>query len=521
MDNPDLTTGAVRDAISEPAGPGQLALRVVGITKSFPGVLANDRVSLDIRQGEIHGLLGENGAGKTTLMNIVYGLYQPDGGRIEIKGQQTSIRSPQHAVELGIGMAHQHFMLVPDMTVAENVALAPSELPGLSNLPKVGRRLGELSRQFGLGVEPNKVIDDLTLGARQRVEILKMLYRGAELLILDEPTAALTPAEWEELSAFLRSLAAQGKAVIFITHKLDELFGVADRCTVLRDGAVVGTVSVAETDKPTLARMMVGRDVTLRVERPRLEPGSPVLEVSELTVIEDGRRVLDEISFTLREREVLGVAGVGGNGQNELVETLIGLRTATSGEIKIDGEHVGRLNPQTFTERGGAVIPEDRHRQSLALDLSLLDNLMMKEFGAPSFSRRGVIDFSKARQHCERLVSQFEIRAPGVDLRMGQLSGGNQQKAVLARELSRKPRLVIAAQPTRGLDVGAMEFVYRQLNEAKEAGDAILLISIELDEILSLSDHIAVIVDGRFPRILAAEDADSETIGLLMAGEEV
>jgi general nucleoside transport system ATP-binding protein len=506
--------------VTRPGLPSDVALRLVGITKRFPGVVANDRISFDVRRGEILGLLGENGAGKTTLMNIVYGLHRPDEGEIIVRGEPVSMDSPERAVELGIGMVHQHFMLVPDMTVAENVAIGPSRRPGRSRLGEVGERLRELAARFGLAVEPDALIEDLPLGARQGVEILKMLYRGADLLILDEPTAALTPPEWAQLSALLRNLAADGKSVIFITHKLNELFGVAHRCTVLRDGAVVGTVAIDETDKPSLARMMVGREVTLRVERTRTEPGEPVLGVRGLTLVEDGRKLLDDISFELRAGEVLGVAGVGGNGQNELVETLIGLRSATAGEIVLDGERLDGLDGRAFARHGGAVIPEDRHREGVALDLSLRDNLLMQEFATRTFSRRGILDVGATRRHAERLVSEFEIRTPGVDVRMGQLSGGNQQKAVVARELSRHPRLVIAAQPTRGLDVGAMEFVYGKLAEVKRAGAAILLLSIELDEVLSLSDRIAVIVGGRFLDILDADEADSETVGMLMAGEK-
>jgi simple sugar transport system ATP-binding protein len=453
------------------------------------------------------GLLGENGAGKTTLMNIVYGLYRQDEGEVFVRGERVSIASPEHALELGIGMVHQHFMLVPDMTVAENLAIAPSRAPGRSRLDEVRRRLCDLADRFGLSVEPDAVIEELTLGARQRVEILKMLYRGAELLILDEPTAALTPPEWADLSSLLRQLADDGKSVIFITHKLNELFGVADRCTVLRDGAVVGTVEIGATDKPSLARMMVGREVTLRVERARVEPGAPLLEVRELTLAEDGRKLLDDVTFSVHAGEVLGVAGVGGNGQNELVEALIGLREPTSGEIAMVGERV-------------AVIPEDRHREGISLDLSLRDNLVMKDFAKAPFSRRGIIDVGATRRFSQRLMSEFEIRAPGPDARMAELSGGNQQKVVLARELSRHPRVVIASQPTRGLDVGAMEFVYRKLAEAKRNGAAILLLSIELDEVLSLSDRIAVMAGGAFLRILDAEEADAETVGLLMAGEK-
>jgi ABC-type uncharacterized transport system ATPase subunit len=496
------------------------ALRLVDITKTFPGLRANDHVSLDVGRGEILGLLGENGAGKTTLMNIVYGLYQADSGSIQVNGKDVSIKSPQQAVSHGIGMVHQHFMLVPDMTVAENVALAPSLAPGLSRLKNVERSVDELSKRFGLSIDARAVVGDLSLGARQRVEIIKLLYRGADLLILDEPTAALTPEEWRELSLFLRSMADQGRSVIFITHKLDELFGLVDRCTVLRDGALVGTVAIAETDKQSLARMMVGREVALRVERPVIEPGRPVLEVSHLTVEADGRKLVDDVSFEVHAGEVFGVAGVGGNGQNELVDAIIGLQPAAAGVLRFDGEIPERLDPRRFTRLGGALIPEDRHEEGLALELTLAENVILKQFDQPPYSRRGILDLKRATELCEKLLAEYDVRAPGPGVPAGQLSGGNQQKLILARELSREPRLVVACQPTRGLDVGAMEFVYRKLNEAKRAGCAILLISFELDEIFSLSDRFAVMADGRFMATLTADEADVERVGLLMGGEE-
>jgi simple sugar transport system ATP-binding protein len=418
-------------------------------------------------------------------------------------------------------MVHQHFMLVPDMTVAENVALGPSRAPGLTKLRDVEEKLAELSRKFGLAVDPCSVIEDLPVGTRQRVEIAKLLYRGADLLILDEPTAALTPPEWTELSGFLRSMVDGGKSVIFITHKLDELFGLVDRCTVLRDGRVVGTVNVDETDKPSLARMMVGREVTLRVERPIVEPGETVLEVSGLTLRDaGGTALLDDLSFSVRSGEVFGVAGVSGNGQTELVEALIGLRTPDSGELRVEGKVIEKPDPTTFTKAGGALIPEDRHHEAVALELSVLDNMLLKEFTRPQFSRRGVIDYDAARRHSEELIAEYDVRTPGVNVPMRQLSGGNQQKAVLARELSRNPRLVIAFQPTRGLDVGAIEFVYSKLNEQKCAGAAILLISFELDEIFTMTDRFAVMVGGRFLRVLEGGQADPATVGMLMGGSE-
>ncbi len=490
------------------------------MSKRFPGVLANDDVSLDVRHGEILGLLGENGAGKTTLMNIVYGLYRPDAGEIRVNGKPVTIKAPHHAVELGIGMVHQHFMLVPDMTVAENIALSTSRGPGLIRLGSVKERIDHLCSQFGLRVDADAVVEDLSVGARQRVEIIKLLYRGAELLILDEPTAALTPQEWEDLAHFLRKMADDGRAVIFITHKLDELFGLADRCTVLRESRVVATVDTASVDKPALAKMMVGREITLRVERPVLQPGKAVLAVRDLTVDDDrGQRAVDRVAFTISEHEVFGIAGVSGNGQEELVDVLTGLSQAVSGEVEVDGRRLARLSPDVFTDFGGALIPADRHRTGVALELSVLDNLMMKDFRRTEFCRRGIINFRRATEHCEHLIAEYDVRTPSVSVPMRQLSGGNQQKAVLARELSRKPRLVVAFQPTRGLDVGAAEFVYHRLNEAKRSGAAILLISFELDEIFSLADRFAVMSSGRFLKVLETTEADLETVGLLMGGE--
>jgi simple sugar transport system ATP-binding protein len=503
------------------SGSPEPALRLVGITKRFPGVLANDDVSLEVRKGEVLGLLGENGAGKSTLMNVVYGLYRAEDGQIFVDGREVSIHSPEDALKLGIGMVHQHFKLVPDMTVAENIALAPSVLPGLAHLQRVEREVGELSKRFGLNVDPRSVIEDLTVGARQRVEIIKLLYRGADILILDEPTAALTPTEWHELGSFIRGLADQGKSVIFITHKLDELFGLVDRCTVLRDARVVGTVEVADTSKPELAKMMVGREVTLRVERPIVQAGDPVLEVEGLRIADDAGRVLvDDIGFEVRAGEVFGVAGVAGNGQTELVEALIGLRQPDAGEIRLNGQKLKRLDPRTFTDAGGAIVPEDRHGEGVALELSVTDNLLMKEYARGRFAKRGVIDGDASRKHSEKLVRDYDVKTPNVTVPVRQLSGGNQQKLVLARELSRDPRLVIAFQPTRGLDVGAIEFVYGELNDKKRGGGAVLLISFELDEIFSMADRFAVMVDGRFLRVLDGGEADLETVGMLMGGAE-
>jgi general nucleoside transport system ATP-binding protein len=497
-------------------------LRMVGISKRFPGVVANHEVSLDVHRGEVHGLLGENGAGKTTLMNILTGLIQPDAGRIEIDGVEAPIRNPRVALSYGIGMVHQHFMLVPDMTVAENVALGirSGRLP-LSRVRDVASRLKDLSAQYGLKVDPRARIEDLSVGEQQRVELLKLLYKQADLLVLDEPTAVLTPSEWMELADALRSLVAEGRSVIFITHKLGELLSVADRCTVMRDGGVVATISVADADNRTLARMMVGRDVVLRVQRPVVDPGAPVLHVGDLVLEEAQRRPLDGVTFSVRGGEILGVAGVDGNGQRELVDVLTGLRAPTSGTISIKGTDVSLTSPRAFGELGGAVIPEDRRRMALALDLTLEENLMMRDFKLSPFSRFGVLSYGAMKARSGELISEFDIRTPNEMVRMRQLSGGNQQKAVLARELHGTPALVIASQPTRGLDVGATEYVHQRLLDHKKAGGALVLISADLDEVRSMSDRIAVMVRGRFVGILDVDEADEEVIGLLMAGETV
>jgi len=497
-------------------------LRLVGITKRFGALTANSDITLSVRQGEIHGLLGENGAGKTTLMNIVYGLVEPDAGRIEIRGTPETIKSPRDALALGVGMVHQHFMLVPDMTIAENVALALGRRRlARSHIGAVAKRIRELSAEYGLELDPDEVIEDTAVGVRQRVEIVKLLYRGADLLIMDEPTAALTGPEWEHLSAVLRSLVAAGKSVIFITHKLDELFGVAHRCTVLRDGCVVHQSPMSETTKAELAHRMVGREVSLRVEHSRRAPGAPVLEAKDLGLVDPSGRVrLSGIDLCVREHEILGIAGVDGNGQRELVEVLTGMREPTAGEIALAGKTFAKLRPQQYKAAGGAVVPEDRQRTGTVLSMSLADNLVLRDFASQPFSRRGVLDRGAVTEHAARLVSEYDIRCLSVKMSMEALSGGNQQKAVLARELCHDPRVLIAAQPTRGLDVGAIETVYRRLLEYRDAGGAIMLLSIELDEILSLADRIAVMVQGRFVRTIDVDDADAELLGLLMAGED-
>jgi ABC-type uncharacterized transport system ATPase subunit len=501
--------------------PGAPALRLDGISKRFGAVIANEEVSLQVERGEIHALLGENGAGKTTLMNVVFGLVAPDAGTIQVRGEPVEITSPRQAAGLGIGMVHQHFTLVPDMTVAENVALARGSiaLEGLG-LPAVRARLEELSESFGIEVRPDAVVEDLSVGEQQRVEIMKLLFRGAELLILDEPTGVLTPSEWRRLAAVLRSLAAEGRTVIFISHKLDEVTQIADRCTVLRDGRVVGAHDVASVGKPELARMMVGREVVLRINREPLPAGKPVLELCGVGLLEDGRELLAGIDLAVAEREVVGVAGVEGSGQRELVDAILGMRPC-SGQISIAGRALDAHAPADFIDAGGALIPPDRQTTGIVQQLSIADNLLLKDYARPPFSRRGLLNRREMQRHARRLLDEFDIRAPGVEPPISQLSGGNQQKVLLARELTRRPSLLVACQPTRGLDVGAAQFVYERLIEYKRQGGAILLISTELDEVLSLADRIAVLVGGRFPRILRAEEADAELLGMLMGGERV
>ena len=496
-------------------------LKLTEITKRFPGVVATRDVSLEVQSGEIHGLLGENGAGKTTLMNIIGGLIAPDSGQIAVRGKAVSLRSPLDSKRLGIGMVHQHFMLVPTMTVAENVALSlDTGRTFFTNLRKLGSRLLDVSERYGLAVDPTAPIEDLSVGERQRVEIVRLLFIGAEILIFDEPTAVLTPGEWGEFAQVLARLSRERKAIIFITHKLDELFDVADRCTVMRDGEVVGTVSLDQADAASLSQMMVGREVVLRVERTDVEPGASVLSVENLEVVDArGRRLLSDIDFEIREGEIFGIAGVDGNGQEELVEAITGLIPLTEGRISISGRSVGELTPITFMTLGGAVIHADRRERGLALDLSLEDNLMLGGFKEPRFNRRGWLRQAAIRRHCSRLVADYDIRVPGTDVRVRQLSGGNQQKAVLAREMDRQPKLLVAAQPTRGLDVGAVEFVYERVLSHRQAGGATLLISTELGEVLSLADRIGVIFRGRLLRILDHQHATPEALGLLMAGQ--
>jgi len=498
-----------------------------GITKRFPGVLANDHVDFRLEKGEVHALLGENGAGKTTLMNILYGLYRPDEGQIFLNGNEVHLESPRDAIAYGIGMVHQHFMLVPVMSVAENIILGNEVTRGgpFLDLRRASQQIRNLSRQYQLEVNPDALVQDLPVGVRQRVEILKALYRQARILILDEPTAVLTPEESESLFRTIASLAQQGKSIVFITHKLREVFRVADRITVLRDGRVVGTTTPAETTESQLASMMVGREVTFTVEKKPMAPGETVLSVRDLYAVDDrGVVAVEGVSFEIRAGEILGIAGVQGNGQTELVEVLTGLRKPTAGAVEIHGTevlravHIGRSGPRTITERGVAHIPEDRYKYGIVESYPIADNLILNTYYRKPFARGLVMQERAIVENAVRLMKAFDIRAPSVFTRAGDLSGGNQQKMVIAREFSRPIRLLIAAQPTRGLDVGSIEFIHNQILHKRSQGCAVLLVSTELDEVLSLSDRIAVIYKGRILATVEAKEVSRETLGLWMAG---
>ena len=495
-------------------------LELRGITKQFPGVLANDHIDFDLRRGEVHALLGENGAGKSTLMSILYGLYTADSGEILMNGSPVTIGSPKHAIELGIGMVHQHFMLIPVMTVTENIVLAQEPRHGgvLLDYDAAARRVRELSESFGLAVDPDARIEKITVGQQQRVEILKALYRGAEILILDEPTAVLTPQEARELFEIIEGLKAQGKSIVFITHKLNEVLEVADRITVLRRGKQVETIAREGATEAGLARSMVGREVLLRVDKKPATPGEPLLHVAGLSVRDDrGLEAVRGVSFDVRSGEIVGIAGVDGNGQSELIDALAGLRKSAGGEMTVGGEDLTHASARQALDAGMGHIPEDRHRRGLVLDFNLAENLALHDYGKEPLSHFGWLNPRGWLRWAAGLLKEFDVRGGGPSTRGGSLSGGNQQKVVVAREVSRDPSVLIAAQPTRGLDVGAIEFVHRRLVEQRDAGKAVLLVSLELDEILSLSDRVLVLYEGR----IVAEfppDVSEEEVGIAMTG---
>jgi len=496
------------------------ALEARGITKQFPGVLANDNVSFKLEKGQIHCLLGENGAGKTTLMNIIYGLYQPDAGEVLLDGKPVNIRSSNDAIRLGIGMVHQNFMLIPELTVTENIILGQEVTSGpFLDRKRAAARIREITQEHWLEIDLNARVKDLPVGIQQRVEILKLLYRRADILILDEPTAVLTPQETAELFKVMLSLTASGKSIIFITHKLKEVLIVTDRITVLRRGRVAGVVSPEEASEASLAALMVGREVILQVKKGAAHPGEPVLVVRDLRVEDDRRHpAVDGASLEVRAGEILGIAGVQGNGQTELVEALTGLRTPSSGQALIGGQDITYATPRQITEIGVAHIPEDREEDGLVKSYPLVDNLMLNTYYRPPFARGLLLNEAAAVRHAEAIVKEFDVRTPSIFATAGTLSGGNKQKLIVGREFSRPIKLLIAAQPTRGLDVGSIEFIHRQLVARRDDGVAVLLVSAELDEILALSDRIAVMYRGRIIAVLPAAGADREQLGLLMAG---
>ncbi len=497
-------------------------LELRGITKQFPGVLANDNINLAVEPGEIHALLGENGSGKTTLMNIVYGLYHADAGEVRFEGRPLRMTSPGEAIATGIGMVHQHFMLVQAFSVTENVILGMRcRREPLLDRDGGATEVQALSAKYGLKVDPRARVWQLSVGEQQRVEILKALYRRARLLILDEPTSVLTPQETEELFEILRALASEGRSVIFISHKLHEVLSVADRITVLRRGRGIDTVRAATSSKEGLARMMVGREVVFRVNKPPARPGPVVLEVKNLQALnQKGLPALKGLSLEVRAGEILGIAGVDGNGQKELTECLIGVTRPVRGEVRVAGENITGLSPRQICRRGVAVIPEDRHRQGLVLPMQVAENIMFGNFYRPPFSRRGFLQLGVIHDVARRLAAEYDIRTPSTDIPLANLSGGNQQKVILARELSGQPRLIVAMLPTRGLDVGATEFVHRRIIDARNSGVAVLLVSTELEEILSLSDRIAVIYEGEIMGLVPGDGADVHELGLMMAGSK-
>jgi ABC-type uncharacterized transport system ATPase subunit len=496
-------------------------LELEGITKRFPGVLANDNINFSLEEGEIHGLLGENGAGKTTLMNILYGLYHPDEGEIRIRGDKVEIKSSGDAIRAGIGMVHQHFMLIPVFTVTENVMLGdePTKFGEILDRESTAERIRDISSTYGLEVDPSVCVSTLPVGVQQRVEIIKLLYREADILVFDEPTSVLTPQEADQLFRIMHSLAESGKSIVFITHKLREVLDVADRITVIRQGQVVGTTTPQESDKNMLASMMVGREVVLEVEKSKAKPSGLTLRVENLKVLCDRNTLaVNGVSFDVLAGEILGIAGVQGNGQTELVEALTGLRHPVEGRIELLGTDITHGTPRQITELGTAHIPEDRQRDGLVLTYPVADNMVLNTYYIKPFTKGAVLQEEVIESNAETLIDTFDVRTPSALVEVSTLSGGNQQKVIVARELSRPIKLLVAAQPTRGLDVGSIEYIHKRLIDKRDEGVAVLLVSTELDEIMQLSDRIAVMYRGQIVDIVTCEDASKDKIGLLMAG---
>ncbi|MCC9623663.1 MULTISPECIES: ABC transporter ATP-binding protein [Exiguobacterium] len=499
----------------------EYVIEMLNIRKEFGTFVANDNITLQLRKGEIHALLGENGAGKSTLMNVLFGLYQPEGGEIRVHGKKVDIENPNIANELGIGMVHQHFMLVEKFTVTENIILGLEPKSGVTiDRATARKKVMDISEQYGLKIDPDAKIEDISVGMQQRVEILKTLYRGADILIFDEPTAVLTPQEIQELIQIMKRLIAEGKSIILITHKLKEIMQVADRCTVIRRGRYIGTVEVDETvNEDSLAEMMVGREVNFDAEYSKADPQQVVLDVQNLVVKDSrGLKVVEGLDLQIRAGEVLGIAGIDGNGQTELIEAISGLKKPESGKVLLNGKDVTGHTPRKMTEAGIGHIPQDRHKHGLVLDYSIRDNMVLQTYYKEPFSKRGLMNYKAVAEKAKALIEKFDVRTPSIDVPARALSGGNQQKAIIAREVDRSPDLLIAAQPTRGLDVGAIEFIHEQLIKEREKGRAVLLISFELDEILHVSDRIAVLYEGKIVGIRDPKETTEQELGFLMAG---
>jgi ABC-type uncharacterized transport system ATPase subunit len=499
-------------------------VEMCNITKEFPGIIANDDITLQLRKGEIHALLGENGAGKSTLMSVLFGLYQPEKGVIKKNGKEVKIKNPNDANLLGIGMVHQHFKLVHNFTVLQNIILGvETSKAGILKMDDARTKVVALSEQYGLRVDPDALVEDITVGMQQRVEILKMLYRENEILIFDEPTAVLTPQEIEELMKIMRGLAAEGKSILFITHKLNEIKAAADRCTVLRKGKYIGTVDVADISKEQMSEMMVGRKVDLNVEKGPAQPADVVFEAEGITVVnkEHGKKVVSNVSFQVRRGEIVCIAGIDGNGQSELVQAITGLIKADAGTVKLRGEDVSHSTIRHRNTHGLGHIPEDRHKHGLVLDYPLAYNLVLQSYFEPRFCKRGFLQYGAIFEYADELIDKYDIRSGrGGRTIARSMSGGNQQKGIVAREIDRNPDLLIAVQPTRGLDVGAIEYIHRQIVTQRDAGKGVLLISLELDEVMNLSDRILVIYEGELVADLDPNKITTQELGLYMAGSK-
>lgn len=504
----------------------EYVIEMLNITKEFPGIIANDNITLQIKKGEIHALLGENGAGKSTLMSVLFGLYQPEKGTIKVKGKEVKINSPLNANALGIGMVHQHFKLVHNFTVLQNIVLGMETVKhGLLEMKTAREKVIQLSQKYNLLVDPDAFISDITVGMQQRVEILKMLYRDNDILIFDEPTAVLTPQEIDELMRIMKELIAEGKSIIFITHKLNEIKQVADRCSVLRRGKYIGTIEVSTTDKEKMSEMMVGRKVNLTVEKKEAKPTQTILEVKNLVVKakKEGhtKNIINQVSFQVRKGEIVCIAGIDGNGQTELVQAITGLLSADNGEIQLNKENITKKSIRYRNTHGISHIPEDRHKHGLVLDYTLEENLVLQEYFTPEFQSKSFLKREKIRKYAAKLIERFDIRSgQGPITRARSMSGGNQQKAIIAREIEKNHELLIAVQPTRGLDVGAIEFIHKQIVKERDNGKAVLLISLELDEVMNLSDRILVIFEGELVANLNPKQITINELGLYMSGSK-